>query len=115
MQRSGDAGVKTRVGQEFLIPRKVKLYERVRCMSHLGRRGTGLVHAVAALLSCGSICCVQVSPSSKKIGQLSKGNIVTVLEEADWEGEEYVRCEDGWLSVHSPSGRTNLRPVKDDL
>ena len=26
----GDVGVNTRVGKQFMIPRKVKLYERVR-------------------------------------------------------------------------------------
>ena len=40
---------------------------------------------------------------------------MTVLEETQWEGEEYVRCEDGWLSVNSASGRANLRLVKDEL
>ncbi len=64
-------------------------------------------------MSC--VACVQASPNSKKVGQLSKGDIVTVLEETQWEGEEYVRCEDGWLSVKSASGRANLRPVKDEL
>ena len=59
--------------------------------------------------------CAQVSPSSKRVGQLAKGDVVTVLEEAKWEGEEFVRCEEGWLSVNSPSGKANLRPVKDEI
>ena len=58
---------------------------------------------------------MQVSPSSKRVGQLAKGDIVTVLEESEWEGEEYVRCDAGWLSVNSPSGKANLRPAKDEL
>ena len=39
--------------------------------------------------------------------------MVTVLEEDEWEGEEYVRCEEGWFGVKSPSGRDNLKPIKD--
>ena len=63
-----------------------------------------------------AVCSVaQASPNSKKIGQLGKGDIVIVLEETRWEGEEYVRCEDGWLSVNSASGRANLRAVNDEL
>lgn len=64
---------------------------------------------------CGHARLVQVSPSSKRVGQLAKGDIVTVLEESQWEGEEFVRCEQGWLGVNSPSGRANLRPVNDEL
>ena len=55
----------------------------------------------------------RASPSSKKLGHLSKGTVVTVLEEDEWEGEEYVRCEEGWFGVKSPSGRDNLKPIKD--
>jgi hypothetical protein len=117
----GDAGVNTRVGKQFQIPRKVKLYERVCCNSHSSH--DSLVNAdgihTAVLVTCSpAVACVvrvQASPNSKKVGQLVKGAIVTVLEETQWEGEEYVRCEDGWLSVNSASGRANLRLVKDEL
>lgn len=123
MQPSGDLGLNTRLGKQFAIPRKVKLYERVRLPSSkpagaIMYTTEGLDSPRRAFRSVQHWCdvlCVQVSPSSKRVGQLAKGDIVTVLEEAKWEGEEYVRCEEGWLSVNSPSGKANLRPVKDEL
>ena len=102
---SGGA-LQDRDGQQFRLLRKVKLTQRA-------------------------------PPHSTSAGKLPKGEVITVLESEEvcphptptplaarlvltrircqYEGEERVRCEAGWLSTQSASGRENLERVKGEL
>ena len=40
--------------------------------------------------------------------------VIEVLETADYNGEERVRCMQGWLSTRNANDRANIKPRKDD-
>ena len=53
----------------------------------------------------------KISPSSRKVAELEKGSVVVVLERKNYDGEERLRCHEGWLSARSAKGKKNLRPA----